>query len=265
MKIKSLFITMILFLLNSVAFADWYRPSLYTSFELQLQGKTLNQNYNALLYDIDLFDTPSTLIKALQDKGIMVICYFSAGSYENWRTDKTKFLSTDLGKKLIGYDDERWLDIRSNNVRKIMLSRLNLAAQKGCDGVDPDNVDGYSNPTGFSLTAKDQLLYNRFLAAEAHKRNLSVGLKNDLNQIRQLVNYFDFAINEQCHQYDECDMLTPFIKLGKPVFNIEYKKTYIDDLNARKDLCTSSVAMNLRTLILPRSLNGSFRISCDEQ
>jgi len=30
---------------------------------------------------------------------------------------------------------------------------LDLAAQRGCDGVEPDNVDGYSNDNGFGLTA----------------------------------------------------------------------------------------------------------------
>ena len=42
--------------------------------------------------------------------------------------------------------------------------RLDLAAAKGCDAVDPDNVDGYANPTGFDLTGDDQLAFNRWLA-----------------------------------------------------------------------------------------------------
>lgn len=42
-----------------------------------------------------------------------------------------------------------------------MQARLDLAVQKGCDGVEPDNVDGYQNNSGFPLTAQDQLAYNR--------------------------------------------------------------------------------------------------------
>ena len=99
---------------------------------------------------------------------------------------------------------------------------LNLALQKGCDGVEPDNVDGYLNDSGFELTVRDQLAFNKFIANEAHKRGLSVGLKNDLEQIDDLVGDFDWALNEQCFEYDECDYLTPFIKANKPVFNIEY-------------------------------------------
>ena len=50
---------------------------------------------------------------------------------------------------------------------KIILDRLDVARAKGCDGVEPDNVDGYANKTGFDLTKDDQLRFNRFLAVEA--------------------------------------------------------------------------------------------------
>lgn len=44
---------------------------------------------------------------------------------------------------------------------------------------------------GFPLTANDQLDYNRFLAYEAHSRNLSVGLKNDLDQVSSFSLYLE--------------------------------------------------------------------------
>ncbi|KAK3172532.1 hypothetical protein OEA41_005854 [Lepraria neglecta] len=82
-----------------------------------------------------------------------VICYFSAGSYENWRPDTSK--STDLGKPLDGWPGEWWLQTNSANVRKIMLARLDQAVLKGCDGVNPDNIDAYDNNNGVSLTQAD--------------------------------------------------------------------------------------------------------------
>jgi hypothetical protein len=103
-----------------------------------------------------------------------------------------------------------------------MLKRLDLCRQKGFDGVEPDNVDGYSNNSGFPLTPADQLAYNRFLADAAHQRGLSIGLKNDLGQAAALEPSFDFAINEQCFQYNECELLNPFLKAGKAVFVAEY-------------------------------------------
>lgn len=95
------------------------------------------------IFDIDLFDTPVETIKRLHDLGKKVICYFSAGSYEMWRPDASEFEAADLGKELDGWPGEKWLKLSSKNVQRIMKNRLEMAKQKGCDGVDPDNVDGY--------------------------------------------------------------------------------------------------------------------------
>ena len=38
-----------------------------------------------------------------------------------------------------------------------------------------------------------------------------------------LVDDFDFAVNEQCHQYNECESLTPFTEQNKAVFNAEIR------------------------------------------
>jgi hypothetical protein len=61
-----------------------------------------------------------------------------------------------------------------------MEARMDLAVQKQCDGVDPDNVNGYETDTGFNLTASDQISFNVFIAQQAHNRGLSVGLKNGI-------------------------------------------------------------------------------------
>ena len=201
-------------------------------------------------------------IETFQAEGKKVICYFSAGSYEGFRADKDEFHSDDLGKMLDGWEEERWLDIRSSNVHSTMKSRLDLASSKGCDGVEPDNMDGYNNDTGFSLTANDQLAYNRFIANEAHSRGLSVGLKNDTDQVAGLVDYYDFSVNEQCFEYSECDTLTPFIASGKPVLNVEYLDKYVTDSGERATLCSNSVNMQFSTLVLPLDLDDSFRFSC---
>ena len=91
--------------------------------------------------------------------------------------------------------------------------------------MEADNVDGYANDSGFPLKAADQLRFNRFLAAAAHARGLSIALKNDLDQVAALEPDFDFALNEQCFQYDECDRLRPFVAAGKAVFVAEYERS----------------------------------------
>jgi len=241
----------------------WYKPSTNTSWQWQLTGD-INTSFSVELFDLDLFDTDKKTIDELHAQGKKVICYFSAGSYENWRIDKDDFDSSVLGNNLDGWAGEKWLNISAYSIRSIMTNRLDLAVKKGCDGVEPDNVDGYTNNSGFALSASDQLSYNKFLAEEAHNRGLSIGLKNDLDQVLELEPYFDFAINEQCHQYEECDSLSPFIENAKPVFNAEYKKAYVNNTNSQRDLlCEDSYNRQFMTLILPLNLDNTFRISCD--
>ena len=240
---------------------SWYRPELAVSWQWQLTG-TLNTAYAVSLYDLDLFDTPVATITALQQAGHKVVCYFSAGSYENWREDATDFAPAVLGNNLDGWAGERWLDIRADSVLALMATRLDLAAEKGCDAVEPDNMDGYLNNPGFALTAADQISYNRAIANAAHERGLGVALKNDLDQIGALVDYFDFAVNEQCFEYDECDRLMPFIDQGKPVLNAEYNSRYVNSRAERDSLCEQALELQFSTLILPLDLDDSFRFSC---
>ena len=168
----------------------------------------------------------------------------------------------DMGNALDGWAGERWLDTRSANVRAVMMARMDLAKSKGCDGVDPDNVDGYTNKPGFPLTAATQLDYNRFLATQAHARGLAVGLKNGVAQLSDLASAFDFAVNEQCFQYNECSGYSVFTVQGKPVFNVEYQTKW-KDATTRQTLCAKAKALSLRTLVLPLALNDKFRYSCD--
>jgi hypothetical protein len=135
-----------------------------------------------------------------------------------------------------------------------MKARLDLAVQKGCDGVEPDNVDGYTNKTGFPLTGADQLAYNKFIATEAHARGLSVGLKNDIDQVSQLLPSFDWMLDEQCFEYSECDTLVPFVSAGKAVFVTEYTGN-------TATFCPQSNAMNFNTLKKDLDLTAT-RFSC---
>lgn len=190
------------------------------------------------VYDIDLFDNSASDIAKYQARGIKVICYFSAGTYEGWRDDWKEHFSFISGDSYSGSRapfagnmadwDERWLDVREIDLLEpIMRGRMKLAKQKGCDAVEPDNMDSYTNksevkPSG-SYNASHQLAYNKAIASWAHDEGLSVGLKNDVDQIEDLVDYFDWALNEECYNYDECDGYQAFIDQNKAVFGVEYE------------------------------------------
>lgn len=221
----------------------------------QLQG-VINTSINKQYYDIDLFDTSASVISDLKTQGKKVICYFSAGSYENWRPDAAKFPAIALGKNLDGWAGERWLDVRNSTVRQIMADRMVMAKQKGCDGVEPDNVDGYQNDSGFPLSAADQISFNKALAASAHSIGLVVALKNSTDLVSSLVADFDFAVVEECFKYNECEAYSPFIQNHKAVFNAEY--TSYSDLT-----CQKAKSLGFSTAFYNLNLDGKVFRPCD--
>ncbi|MFH8475091.1 endo alpha-1,4 polygalactosaminidase [Streptomyces sp. NPDC018000] len=203
------------------ATAHW-RPEPGIGWQWQLSGR-LDPTVDVPVYDIDGFEHTASEVADLHRRGRKVICYLSTGAWEDFRPDAGKFPASVRGKGN-GWEGERWLDIRRTDVLEpLMEERIAMCAKKGFDAVEPDNMDGYRNRTGFPLTAADQLRYNRLIARIAHRHGLAVGLKNDLGQIPELEPDFDFAVNEQCAQYGECDALTPFVKAGKAVFHAEYE------------------------------------------
>ncbi|MFF9620702.1 endo alpha-1,4 polygalactosaminidase [Streptomyces griseosporeus] len=233
--------------------AGRWQPRPGTPWQWQLSGR-LDTSVDVPVYDIDGFDHSAATVAALHREGRRVICYLSTGAYEDWRPDAGKFPRSVLGKGN-GWDGERWLDIRRTDVlAPLMAARLDLCRAKGFDAVEPDNMDGYRNVTGFPLTAADQLRYNRLVARLAHERGLAVGLKNDLDQIPDLVGDFDFAVNEQCAQYGECRALEPFVRASKAVFHVEYELP-----TAR--FCGQSRALRLSSMLKKYEL-GAWRRPC---
>lgn len=229
-----------------------------TTWQWQLSGLPVDTSFDVQVYDVDLFETSDAEIATLHADGRTVICYFSAGSFETFRPDAADFPEPVKGSPLDPpFADELWLDIRAPEVRQIMQARLDLAVQRGCDGVEPDNVDGYANDNGFGLTAADQLDFNRFVAAEAHARGLSVGLKNDLDQLADLVDDFDWALNEECFTYDECALYADtFIAAGKAVLHAEYV-----DASQLDAVCAVTQPLGLSTLIKRIELDA-YRLPC---
>jgi hypothetical protein len=158
-----------------------------------------------------------------------------------------------------GWPGQYWLDLRSPAVLAVMQARLALAQQKGCDGIEADDVDARSNDPGFPITSAEQVAFIRALADESHARGMGFALKNDLDEVGQLVAHVDFAINEECFAYDECDLLAPFIQANKAVFQVEYTAGMLATLGA--GVCPLANGANFDTLIKHLDLDAP-RYSC---
>jgi len=195
------------------------------------------QDYSVLNY---------AAVQAIHVRGARVIGYIDAGTAETWRPDFPEMQSFDqscdgclFGNPLSNFPDEYWLNIRTNatgtdpntgeteTTRAFLLeemrTRLTWARLIGVDAIEFDDVDGWQSNSGLGISGTAQLQYNSRLANLAHQMGFAVGLKNDLSQADTLQPYFDFAINEQCFQYDECAGFQQWpSQYGKAVFNVEY-------------------------------------------
>ena len=128
--------------------AEVWQPAINARWQIIL-SQNLNMNAglspgDATVWDLDLFNTGENTISSLHAMGIKVICYFSAGTSEEGRPDLGGLSENDYGKGLPDWPGEKYLNIRSDSVWQVMKGRIGLAAQKGCDAVDPDNMGAYS-------------------------------------------------------------------------------------------------------------------------
>lgn len=177
----------------------------------------------ATFVEVDSADTSAAEVRDLHARGLHVACYVSAGSVEDYRADAVDFPADVVGKPLAGWPDERWLDVRRIDLlTPVMRARIADCADKGFDAIEFDNVDGWTHDTGFAITRADSLRYLRWLIREGHEQELAVGLKNALGLIRSLAGRVDWALNEQCVEYDECDRYAPLVRRDVPVFVLEY-------------------------------------------
>jgi len=238
--------------LTTTSSSTWWRPTVGLTWQWQIGDNDIDTTIEADVYDIDLY-VDKAIIDKLHAQGRKVICYMSVGSWEDWRPDKDKFPPEVLGKDYEGWHGEKWLDIRQiDKLAPILLARLDLCKSKGFDAVEPDNMEIYTNDTGFPLTYEDQLKFALWLADESHKRGLAIGIKNASDQVKDLLEHFDFAIIEDAFYYSWADKMSPFIEAGKPVFAAEYTDLP-GDFSA---FCEQSKGLKFSTILKKRGLDA---------
>ena len=223
--------------------------------QYQVGQQRVDFSIPADIFDVDMFDTSVQDIQKLINNNKKVICYIDFGTLETWRKDAKLFDSSDIGNNN-GWPGEKFLNINSEAVRNIMLKRIQLAKSKKCWAVEPDNIDTYTDGvTGFEISYQDQLNYNIWISENVHANGMQVALKNDQDQISDLISYYDFAIIEQCLQYNECHLSNPFIKENKMVLDVEYE--YGFNLN----VCNFAY-QNISIILKDLSLNAKPWCSC---
>lgn len=231
------------------------RPTPLSTWQIQLTG-TLDTTEDAQVYTFDL-ETPLSVIRALHDTGRIVICYFSAGTMEPFRSDASRFPEASLGAPLPSYPNERWIDVRDSTVRSIMQDRVAKAAEAGCDGIHPSGLAAFLANTELDFVRADQLAYNRWLTSAAHARGLSIGLvESDTSLSQELVADFDWTVVWSCLDTN-CPSAAPFSGAKKAAFLIEY-----GDETRAPEVCPKAKALGLSAIIKRDSDLDAFRVGC---
>lgn len=212
------------------------------------------------LYDLDLFALTPENINTLHEAGQRVICYFSAGTVEDFRPDASTIPKAAVGDELVDWPGERWLDTSDAGVRGVMRKRMEMARSKGCDGVDPDNVDGYDNDNGLGLTKEMAIDYVHWLSSTAHSLGMACGLKNGGGIVPDVLDSVEFSVQEQCVETQECAQYRPFVDAGKAVLHIEYvEDAYAGDEASVGRSCGAEGVQRVSTLIKLMELDGFTR------
>ncbi|MEV0776508.1 endo alpha-1,4 polygalactosaminidase [Streptomyces sp. NPDC050428] len=160
--------------------------------------------------------------------GLYNICYVNAfqvqpDELDEWEPD---LLLRDANGDVI--IDEEWdeaiLDVSTSGKRDRIAAKVNGwidgCANSGFQAVEPDNYDSYERSRG-QFGSSAAMAFITLLSQHAHDRGLAIGQKNtaDLAEFRDDTG-LDFAIVEECGEYEECDSFTEYF--GDNVIVIEY-------------------------------------------
>ena len=243
---------------------SWWQPeaSERLKWQLQLQGDV------KLIPGVDVYAVDSGAsqesINAAKATGARLMCYISAGSAENWREDFEQIPASVIGNAYNGWPGEWWLDIRQiEKLAPIMRARMDVCAAKGFDVLDPDNINGYENDTGFTLSQDDAVAYIRWLAAEAHLRGLAFSLKNGESLLDRITDDIDMMQSESCYFYKNCQQVAKLTRSNKPVFSVEYEDL-IDEDKFHSQSCRTAREFHFTmiyrdTALLPEGVYASCR------
>jgi hypothetical protein len=186
-----------------------------------------------VVYDIDGENSTASDVAAIHAKGAIAICYVDVGTLEQGRSDYNEFPAAVAGPGVQGWPGEKWLLVTAANqstILPLMKARFVTWCQaKGFDAIEPDNLDAWTNISGVSKA--DNVAYDLAIGELAHSLPLSIGLKNvmtdlDPSQYSTFLPVFDWALNEQCFENNECGVYAAagsFIPAGKAVWDVEYK------------------------------------------
>ena len=160
------------------------------------------------------------------------VCYVNAFQAQPdatawWQAHHPDLLLRDgSGALVIDQDwDEALLDVstpaKRTQLAGIVGEWIDGCAAAGYQAIEADNLDSHERSGGL-LTAEHDLAFGKLLVERAHAAGLAMGQKNAAGLVERGRSLgFDFAVAEECGQYDECGAYAD--AYDDRVFVIEYE------------------------------------------
>ncbi|MEV3933270.1 endo alpha-1,4 polygalactosaminidase [Streptomyces sp. NPDC053728] len=204
--------------------------------------------------------------------GLYNICYVNAfqtqpGALEWWQGAHPGLLLRDADGELV--IDEGWDEVlldtstpaKRTQLTQIVGEWIDGCAESGFQAVEPDNLDSFERSQG-RLTKAHNAAFATALAARAHSEGLAIGQKNTTDLLgRHDVIGFDFAVTEECAQFDECDAYAE--AYDDRVFAVEYEGEGDVGFDEACSAWGEDISLVLRDLdVLPAGEQGHVYRSC---
>jgi len=274
-----------------------------------LPSMTSGPESTANIWDTDMFedangmgsnnepDGRSSIVSQLHAANKYAVCYIEAGAQQA-EPDQSHFASADYTNgsnaettEMQGWPGEYWYDTlgfagwtpshqaysgsaadqaAAGNIATGMAQRIAGCKAEGQDAIEPDDLDGYTNPSqtgasggGWGLTQAAAAGYEQWLAYTAHNDGLAIFQKNDPANSAAEVASFDGMVIEECNSFDDpCagsgGHATPYLSAGKPVLNAEYTQ----DGETTSKFCPSDVAAGISGALFDVNLAGGTYSPC---
>ncbi|GAA4912076.1 endo alpha-1,4 polygalactosaminidase [Mucilaginibacter defluvii] len=234
----------------------WWQPSAGVTFDWQLDDVSASDSFSGSVVDVDAFTTSAETVAGLHAQGKKVVAYLSVGTFEDDRPDGALLPKEVIGKTYDEWPHEKWIDIRQIEKLKPWLnSRFNMILKKGFDAVEPDNLDSYSNNTGFNLSVADTRKYLDYLITLAHTNGLGIGQKNVPELTGEFAAKFDWILTEDAFKQGWQNDVKPYIQQKKPVFAVEYTDETLEN-TFNNQYCPVANSLGYTLILKKRDLDA---------
>ena len=169
-------------------------------------------------------------------------------------------------------DNERFVDYRDPVAAAVLLERVQLAKEIGCDGVLAYRNDlSAFGPTatlqhGFSeITSMVETDWIEKVAKAGHDVMISVGGfgGHAAPNVGEIDDDYDWLLAERCGEIGDCDAARPFIEAHRAVFGVDYD--IAEDgttMNSLPTICSKWVNGQVDGVMKKTTLDGSYREVC---